>query len=454
MRKSNRPNRRAKKPSIKAPEPSKPASFMGIPVELRSQILEYCLPSEDSVNLSRLPPLSSRSYWKYGTRRRYDPSVLSVSKCLYEEASDLLYRRNFTIEVNCGLYPHDRAVRYDPKWRGTKLTGRFPFHKGKQITVQVDAHLCCNPDHVFHHMVYVCGLLLSDSKTVKNLRVEVWDGDAHGRVLKPDCQSWQETGNLGFANHFGLNKYSSPEDVFDEHLAFLLQPLALGGRVQQCEIALCDQPEPSEGLQATIQHYKNALTGKTSTGSEDTRWIWHEYMSILVKQEQCARRHQQAKLQLHQEWLRSTDQEQSDRHLKKRNDCKNGKSWGRTRKTWVWVEMKTKQPALETARLLKEGEQFGLDREELMPGVQDIEISERTIDQILVDMERESHPGHHAWKCYTKWKMEDDESEIPPMMNIFRLGVIFKAANCRLSRPDQPWDLELELLPDPNYRPA
>ncbi|KAI4251186.1 MAG: hypothetical protein L6R42_008472, partial [Xanthoria sp. 1 TBL-2021] len=35
-------------------------------------------------------------------------------------------------------------------------------------------------------------------------------------------------------------------------------------------------------------------------------------------------------------------------------------------------------------------------------------ISERTIDLILVDMERISHPGHRAWRCYTKWKMEGD----------------------------------------------
>lgn len=42
--------------------------------------------------------------------------------------------------------------------------------------------------------------------------------------------------------------------------------------------------------------------------------------------------------------------------------------------------MKTKQPALETARLLKEGEQFGLDREELMPGVQDIEVGCKNSD--------------------------------------------------------------------------
>lgn len=60
MRKSIGPKRQAKKPSIKAPEPLKPASFMGIPVELRSQILEYCLPSEDSVNLG---PLLLSPYW-------------------------------------------------------------------------------------------------------------------------------------------------------------------------------------------------------------------------------------------------------------------------------------------------------------------------------------------------------------------------------------------------------
>ncbi|KAL8728561.1 MAG: hypothetical protein Q9166_005294 [cf. Caloplaca sp. 2 TL-2023] len=80
-------------------------------------------------------------------------------------------------------------------------------------------------------------------------------------------------------------------------------------------------------------------------------------------------------------------------------------------------------------------------------------ISNRMIDQILVEMESESHPGHHAWRVYTDWKngVEGAEAAIPTGMHIERLGLITKAANHRLFTPDAPVDFEIEFFHDPNF---
>ncbi|KAI4224648.1 MAG: hypothetical protein L6R36_004523 [Xanthoria steineri] len=113
----------------------KQASFLGLPAELRDQIMGYCLPTEDTINLLRLRALKCRKHWESGTRHRYDPLVLSINRQVHAEASEILYHRTFIIEVNCGLYQNeesaDGTTTYDPKWRGTKLSARFPFHKAR-----------------------------------------------------------------------------------------------------------------------------------------------------------------------------------------------------------------------------------------------------------------------------------------------------------------------------------
>ncbi|KAI4218879.1 MAG: hypothetical protein L6R36_008697, partial [Xanthoria steineri] len=245
MKNNGRRSQRAKMLPNRSFQQPKQASFLGLPAELRDQIIGYCLPTEETINLSRLRALKHRKHWESGTRHRYDPPVLSINRQVHEEASEMLYRRTFIIEVNCGLDQGEECAygttTYDSKWRGTKPSARFPFHKARQITIRLDTHLYCNQDHVFHHMLYTCGLLLWDAKCIQKLRVELRADDWHGIVLDPDCRSWKETSGTSFVDRFDMTADYSwlnaqagtlPEDQIDKQFAFLLQPHALRGRVR------------------------------------------------------------------------------------------------------------------------------------------------------------------------------------------------------------------------------
>lgn len=223
-------------------------------------------------------------------------------------------------------------------------------------------------------MVYVCGLLLSDAKSLKNLRVEFVEED--WTYLETKCRSWENTSNIGFANHFGVVADLFP-DMMDRRIAFLLQPLALGGQVDDCDITLCSQQQPyrpSEYLETTIQHYKNVLLGKEKASDEDSKWIWLEYMSILVKQEQWARRDQQAKLKIHELWLQNVHRDYDCKHpgagkqyrrCCKKAHCEGCERWldwltecrkcGMRACTACKADLKEKRPELEERRQLNGG---------------------------------------------------------------------------------------------------
>ncbi|KAI4236366.1 MAG: hypothetical protein LQ349_002595 [Xanthoria aureola] len=362
----------------------KQASFLGLPAELRDQVIGYCLPTEETINLSRLRALKYRKHWESGTRHRYDPPVLSINRQIHDEASAILYRRTFIIEVNCGVYQDENesadgtTTTYDSKWRGTKLSARFPFHKARQITVRLDTHLYCNQDHVFHHMVYTCGLLLRDAKRIQNLRVELRADDWHGIVLDPDCRSWKETSGTGFADRFNMAADYSwldaqagtlPADQIDKQVAFLLQPLALRGRVRSCEIVFCSEHRPSGRLRATMEYYTAVLSGAKGTGIPN--WIRSEYEWIFLRREQRARTRELT----HEAWLRETHESYNCLH------SGFGKKWTRRYsvkkpycagcdRSFDWVtecwrcgmracamckeDLKKRRPELEEARLAKE----------------------------------------------------------------------------------------------------
>ena len=100
-------------------------------------VVLYCIvSSSDFQQLSRLPRFYERRSWKIRGQLRCDPPILSVNKQLYQECSEILYRCNFIVDINCGMARTAQAL-YDQLWRGTNLNGRFPFHKAKQITLLI-----------------------------------------------------------------------------------------------------------------------------------------------------------------------------------------------------------------------------------------------------------------------------------------------------------------------------
>lgn len=258
--------------------------------------------------------MDRRASWTCGDRERYDPSVLSINRQVYEEASEILYYRNFIVEVNCGPNPYDEGIIRYAKWRGMELSRHFPFHRARHITVCIDAHVRCDPDHVFHHMVSLCGLLFGETKSIKSLCVEVWAGDATGRCIRHDCRSWEETGSEGFAGRFGVDPHSNHEDDYeepstksvDDSIFFLLQPLALRKHVKKADIVFCSEYKPSENLRNTLDYFKALLRGEIRADPHDTTWLRQEYLSIISKRKQRIQQIWQDRAQHHSKWLKET----------------------------------------------------------------------------------------------------------------------------------------------------
>ncbi|KAL8684307.1 MAG: hypothetical protein Q9224_006449, partial [Gallowayella concinna] len=328
--------------------------------------------------LSRLPPFDQRATWGAMNipQWRCDPGILSVNRQIYEEASEILYRCNFIIEINRRVDKDDQDV-YDAKWRGSRLTGIFPFHKAKQITLQVEASLSFSPMVSLFQMIYICGLLSSEGNTPQRLRVELGTNPEFGvDDLRRTGQN--ELAVIWFADRFEFFPGSMPDD-FDSHIALLLQPLALLKRVTDLKIVFPEHDEFNENFKGLFQIYENALADQTRTSDEESRWVWLQYVSILVEEEQEERRKQQMKLEYHESWIEYTYKEYNCKHPGFRKKFFRRKL-GKVRcsgcdRWWAWLtecrkcgmiacascraDLKHKQPVLEEARKLREGDDLG-----------------------------------------------------------------------------------------------
>lgn len=154
-------------------------------------------------------------------------------------------------------------------------------------------------------MLYVCGLLFSEAKLIRKLRVEIVRQVSRFVGLDDECPSWQNTGRTGMAER--LDFKPSP-DSKTEYIAFLLRPLELPGRVGSCEIAVSEDFEEhiTPDLQATLDRYKEALTDQRPFGYEETKWLWDEYMVILDRKEQIRWQQRNARKEEHEAWLLDT----------------------------------------------------------------------------------------------------------------------------------------------------
>lgn len=151
----------------------------------------------------------------------------------------------------------------------------------------------------------MCGLLFSEAKLIRHLRVEIMRQVSRFVGLDDECPSWQTTGGTGMAERLDLKP---TPDSKTEYLAFLLRPLELPGRVRNCEIAVSEDFEEhiTPDLQATLDRYKEALTDQKPFGYEETKWLWDDYMVILDRKEQIRRQQRNARKEEHEAWLLDT----------------------------------------------------------------------------------------------------------------------------------------------------
>ncbi|KAL8854094.1 MAG: hypothetical protein Q9221_001014 [Calogaya cf. arnoldii] len=298
------------------------ATLLGLPREVRDMILVHWLPQYEDVRLTRLPAPYKRRHWMLREKRRYDPRVLSVCKQLYEEASEMLYNWNFVVDVNCGdgEWNETTLPGTDWRWCGTNLTGRFPFHKARQLTFRIDINTCHDPDHLFYHMVHICDFLLSEVIYLENLRIEISNSLTHTSCLDVYCLSWQNTDSVGTAATFNVEQTDGPTDLdhpdyasgsesaMVDYVAFLLRPLALPGRVQNCKINVLENVPMTPSLKKLLLHYEDALTDKRPFGYKETKSLWDHYLSILNERAESERNQRQLDAENHDVWLVNTHQ--------------------------------------------------------------------------------------------------------------------------------------------------
>lgn len=161
-------------------------------------------------------------------------------------------------------------------------------------------------------MVYICGLLLSEARYLKNLCIEISNSATWGNCLDTDCLSWRDAGSTGKAELFEIKQTEWPtrpdhsseaQLTIVDRITFLLKPLALPGRVQACKITVYDDIPITPDLKDIIHHYREALTDKRPFGYKESKWLWDEYMSILDRLDESERRQQQLKAEKHETWL-------------------------------------------------------------------------------------------------------------------------------------------------------
>ncbi|KAL8875400.1 MAG: hypothetical protein Q9198_006239 [Flavoplaca austrocitrina] len=242
---------------------------------------------------------------------------------MYEEASEILYHKNFIIDVNCGdfEYSENELPGTDWRWRSTNLTGRFPFHKVHQLTLRLDIDISQDPSHLFNHMVYLCGLLLSEAKYMRRLYIEIINNHAYNNYLDEYCPLWKIAGSTSAAEQFSVQQSEcsihrgfdsdsdpslEPQNTMIDHINFLLKPLALPGRVQKCHIDISDIVPMTPNLKASLLRYEDAVMDKRPFGYEDSRKLWEHYLFILDRQADVERMRQRHAAEEHEQWLVNT----------------------------------------------------------------------------------------------------------------------------------------------------
>ncbi|KAL8640398.1 MAG: hypothetical protein Q9226_008753 [Calogaya cf. arnoldii] len=150
-------------------------------------------------------------------------------------------------------------------------------------------------------MLYMCGLLLSEAKSVKKLRVEIV---ARSYLdLGDDCPFWKHTGRPGVAEALDFKPFWKRPSA--ESVLFFLKPLEILSNVGDCEITWENDSEESitPDVQKVLKRYEKAITGKEPFGREETKWLREEYHVILNRQEQTRRERVQGGHGPHTTWL-------------------------------------------------------------------------------------------------------------------------------------------------------
>ncbi|KAL8993027.1 MAG: hypothetical protein Q9169_006648 [Polycauliona sp. 2 TL-2023] len=276
-------------------------------------------------------------------------------------------------------YYHNELSGMDWRWQDTNLAGRFPFHKAKQITLWLDVNTCQQPDHLFHHMVYICSLLRSKAKSLRYLSIEIWNSFASFDCLNSQCISWLDADSSHLAQSFDVTQTDTPVQlmhdvdataVLTNRISFLLKPLELLGRVQACGFNLMDGLSMTPELGVIFSRYEESLTDKKPFRHEEIQWLWNRYLSIVRQHDKRQQQKAYREVENRETWLFDTHkrykckhhpcaQKKYRRHCGKDAQCDGCDKWHHFLKecrkckmracTSCMSELREQRPALEKA---------------------------------------------------------------------------------------------------------
>lgn len=294
------------------------STFLMLPREIRDRALENVLPSHESISvslvlftlhyaccmtdstqLSQLPLFEKRATWECKGRKRADPPILSVNKQLKAEATEILYRRTFIVDVNCGM--SEWAAHFDPSWRRVpELASRFPFHKVTSITLRIGVFDQDQPNHLFDHMLNICGLLKSKAANLNNLTVQIHDGYEQWEWVDRNCREYNVFPISDLAEKAGIGEGYEVEDIV-KSTEFFLQPLALLARMATCTITLPSDLEDNKEMLDLKCKYEKTVNSDQPFSHPNQSWLWKRYLSIVDEEAQLERHRVQAQLRRHRE---------------------------------------------------------------------------------------------------------------------------------------------------------
>ncbi|KAI4197114.1 MAG: hypothetical protein LQ350_006128 [Teloschistes chrysophthalmus] len=287
-----------------------PITLLTLPQEIRDEILSLALPCRGPVNLTEVRPHCKRWTWVHDNDRRCDPPVLSVNRELSSNALEMLYNREFVIDVDCKhLSIGSRFYR---------IVSHFPFQKVRQVTLRIGVGTQYDQEdinHLFDHLLHLVGLYFQDPNSVKKLGLQFYHVEDIGLRYAP-CNSFEGVHNLGVANKLDL--YPDFLAKMTQRIQRVLPALAICGQVSELliqapgQLSQNFQPQKGEG-DGFYQKMTTAATAGRAGGSEVYRVMqnrYHDLLEAVSKNETQSKRNAENGYRL---WLR---------RMYKKNPCK------------------------------------------------------------------------------------------------------------------------------------
>ena len=136
---------------------------------------------------------------------RADPPILSVNHQLHSEACDILYKRGFALDINCGTSKF--ADQFDPSWRYSPLlsTG-FPVQNLTTVALNFGIYNQDHPNHLFDHVLSTVGTLATNPPNLRKLTLHLTAGYEDHEWVNEECPGYKVFPSSTLAERAGIEE--------------------------------------------------------------------------------------------------------------------------------------------------------------------------------------------------------------------------------------------------------